>query len=163
MLTDNGTGCGMGGKRIMARMLVLLVFIGSVSTVLWAQGSGCTQYNTWSDSGFAGFGAQPDYSWANPTMEALQEQYGGAGPSCTTSWYTLSSPPNWTFFCSSVAWSCRPPSPPVGGCSNPDACAGEPISLANGNVSIQETDVRIPGLGGGLTLTRTWNLSLIHI
>jgi hypothetical protein len=29
--------------------------------------------------------------------------------------------------------------------------------LGNGNVSITETDIRIPGLGGGLTLARTWN------
>lgn len=35
--------------------------------------------------------------------------------------------------------------------------AGAPISLATGNTYIQQTDIRIPGLGGGLTLARTWN------
>ena len=39
--------------------------------------------------------------------------------------------------------------------SNPSA--SDPISLTSGNLFIVETDLRIPGLGGGLTLVRTWN------
>ena len=35
--------------------------------------------------------------------------------------------------------------------------AGAPINLASGDTYITETDVRLPGLGGGLTLSRTWN------
>jgi len=35
--------------------------------------------------------------------------------------------------------------------------AGKPIHLATGNTFIKETDVQVPGLGGGLSLTRTWN------
>jgi len=35
--------------------------------------------------------------------------------------------------------------------------AGQPINLTNGNTYIQEMDVRLPGLGGGLSLERTWN------
>jgi YD repeat-containing protein len=35
--------------------------------------------------------------------------------------------------------------------------AGRPISLATGDTFIEQTDVRIPGLGGGLSLVRTWN------
>lgn len=34
---------------------------------------------------------------------------------------------------------------------------GSPVSLLTGNVDIKQTDFRIPGLGGGLFLTRTWN------
>ena len=34
---------------------------------------------------------------------------------------------------------------------------GRPINLATGNTYIQQSDLRIPGLGGGLTLVRTWN------
>jgi YD repeat-containing protein len=34
--------------------------------------------------------------------------------------------------------------------------------LANGNTFIAEQDIRIPGLGGGLTLVRTWN-SLLRL
>jgi YD repeat-containing protein len=35
--------------------------------------------------------------------------------------------------------------------------AGGPIELASGDTYITETDVSLPGLGGGLTLSRTWN------
>jgi YD repeat-containing protein len=35
--------------------------------------------------------------------------------------------------------------------------AGHPINLASGNTYITESDISIPGLGGGLKLTRTWN------
>src|ERR1700722_12318742 len=35
--------------------------------------------------------------------------------------------------------------------------ASGPISLASGNTYIEENDVKLPGLGGGLTLLRTWN------
>jgi len=35
--------------------------------------------------------------------------------------------------------------------------AGHPIDLASGNTYIIQQDVSIPGLGGGLQLTRTWN------
>lgn len=34
---------------------------------------------------------------------------------------------------------------------------GGPIEFASGDTYIAETDVRLPGLGGGLTLNRTWN------
>jgi YD repeat-containing protein len=37
------------------------------------------------------------------------------------------------------------------------AAAGFPIDLATGNTYIVETDIRIPGLGGGTNLVRTWN------
>jgi YD repeat-containing protein len=48
--------------------------------------------------------------------------------------------------------SCAPP-PECLSCS----LAGHPIDLATGDTYITETDARIPGLGGGLTLVRTWN------
>jgi len=35
--------------------------------------------------------------------------------------------------------------------------ASHPISLTTGNTFFSETDVRVAGLGGGLTITRTWN------
>jgi len=45
------------------------------------------------------------------------------------------------------------------GCANGKGggAAGHPINLATGNTYITETDVRLAGLGGGLTLTRIWN------
>jgi YD repeat-containing protein len=42
-------------------------------------------------------------------------------------------------------------------CTAQQAVAGAPISLASGNTFIKESDVRLPGLAGGLTLVRTWN------
>ena len=38
--------------------------------------------------------------------------------------------------------------------------AGGPISLSNGNTYITESDISVPGLGGGLNLARTWNSKL---
>ena len=35
--------------------------------------------------------------------------------------------------------------------------AGHPINLTSGNTFITESDMAVPGLGGGLSLTRTWN------
>jgi YD repeat-containing protein len=35
--------------------------------------------------------------------------------------------------------------------------SGAPINLTNGNTYIQQKDVAVPGLGGGLNLQRTWN------
>jgi len=35
--------------------------------------------------------------------------------------------------------------------------AGQPIQLASGNTYIDQTDISLPGLGGGLTLRRRWN------
>src|SRR5262249_39739582 len=49
---------------------------------------------------------------------------------------------------------CAPPGP----CPKCMAGAvGHPISLATGDTYIEQSDVSIPGLGGGLTLGRTWN------
>ncbi len=42
-------------------------------------------------------------------------------------------------------------------CGKGGAATGNPINLTNGNTYIQQNDVKIPGLGGGLNLNRTWN------
>jgi len=137
-----------------AKILSLLLLMGSLPALLWAQGGSCTQYHTWTLSGCSSVDPSEETTayWMS-LVELGQEQYGGVGPNCSYKWLGA----NWYGDCYSTAWTCDPPSPPVSGCSNPDACAGEPISLANGNVSIQETDMQLPGLGGGLSLTRTWN------
>jgi hypothetical protein len=46
-----------------------------------------------------------------------------------------------------------PATPECPTCAN----AGKPIDLATGDTFIAEVDVSNPGLGGGLTLSRTWN------
>lgn len=54
--------------------------------------------------------------------------------------------------------TCSPPAGPYQTClACMLAAAGQPISLATGNTYIEQTDLRIPGLGGGLALARTWN------
>jgi len=53
------------------------------------------------------------------------------------------------------AWNatCPPKEPPCPHCNT----VGSPISVATGNTYIEQKDIRIPGLGGGLNLVRTWN------
>jgi YD repeat-containing protein len=48
---------------------------------------------------------------------------------------------------------------PESKCSSGDCShqAGTPIYLDTGNTYIKDTDVSLPGLGGGITLQRTWN------
>src|ERR1051325_208745 len=45
----------------------------------------------------------------------------------------------------------------LGQCDQCEKVAGAPINLTNGNVYIAQQDYAIPGLGGGLQLSRTWN------
>lgn len=55
---------------------------------------------------------------------------------------------------------CAPPASPnetCPTCSAGDPAGGAPISLATGNTFIEQVDVKLPGLGGGLNLVRTWN------
>lgn len=40
---------------------------------------------------------------------------------------------------------------------SPPPRGGRPINLATGNTFIRQQDLSVPGLGGGLTLIRTWN------
>jgi RHS repeat-associated protein len=56
--------------------------------------------------------------------------------------------------------SVQPPADPGCPCdkvAGTDIQAGMPINLGTGNVWITEQDYSLPGLGGGLFLTRTWN------
>src|SRR5215813_2545653 len=39
----------------------------------------------------------------------------------------------------------------------PQPTIGEPINVTNGNMYIQQTDYRLPGMGEGLEITRTYN------
>ena len=69
-------------------------------------------------------------------------------------WFYYSpSPIPWSFVI--AQWSGCPPPRWCPKCSG--ASAGSPINLTNGNTYIDQMDVRVPGLGGGLGLNRTWN------
>jgi YD repeat-containing protein len=85
------------------------------------------------------------------------------GPWCTP--FCLQNVPATTtcdnpceFFCSCryKTNSCAPPAATSETCTHCNT-AGKPIDLANGNTYITQADISIPGLGGGLSLARTWN------
>jgi len=99
------------------------------------------------------------------------------GDSClgTQTWWSADQiPPGWfvygqypgTFvFVIAVRMGAKPAQQGGGACTPPHASketcprcpsAGSPISLATGNTYIEEKDISLPGLGGGLSLTRTW-------
>ncbi len=66
------------------------------------------------------------------------------------------------FYLDNLTYETLPPPPALidpGPCTEQDCggTAGEPINLLNGDVSISETDYSVPGLAGGLSLSRTWN------
>jgi len=88
------------------------------------------------------------------------------GPWCTP-FCLVNTPPTTTcdnpcvFFCSCryKTNACPPLAAPAEtgckSCSRP--VAGQPIDLATGDTYIVQTDITLPGLGGGLELTRVWN------
>lgn len=89
----------------------------------------------------------------------------GANPclAISTWWFPDPIPFGWYYFApypapfvyliASNNTSCAPPSED----HECKACAGSPILLADGDTFIEQTDLVLPGLGGGLTLRRRWN------
>jgi len=62
----------------------------------------------------------------------------------------------WSMVCE-VAVPCGIPKVWCPTCGKWVPAASSPINLTNGNTYIQENDVSVPGLGGGLRVERTWN------
>jgi YD repeat-containing protein len=126
-------------KRVMAGLFVLALIHGVLSSRVSAQvGIGCT---SWAYSGGTSLWSDGVYSPLPPGV------FGCVGISGA-----------FEVVCKIFTYSCPPPD------AGPETCptcaaaaAGRPISLASGNTFIVETDVKIPGLGGGLTLVRIWN------
>lgn len=79
------------------------------------------------------------------------------GEPVTPPWFIVSEPP--CLFCITYgAYLSICPDPNAGRETCPTCPhAGQPISLATGNTFIEEVDLRLPGLGGGLSLVRRWN------
>jgi YD repeat-containing protein len=90
----------------------------------------------------------------NPCVHGAGGQYRDLQGNFLPGLYDCQSPPEFLFIGDTCLYNACPP-PPEGGHFCP-FCA-KPISLANGNTYITQTDVKVPGLGGGLTLERTWN------
>jgi YD repeat-containing protein len=105
---------------------------------------------------------------------ALLCMFGNAaaqsGSNCTASnsfWLGDPIPPSWTcvtgegpfmLLCTGPAATCNANAwCPTCNSQTPTPTGGAPINLTNGNTYIQQTDVSLPGLGGGLKLTRTWS------
>jgi YD repeat-containing protein len=65
---------------------------------------------------------------------------------------------NWSLACQVMNPNCTP-EPVCQHCAinGPTSNASNPITLGTGNTFISEVDVKVPGIGGGLSLTRTWN------
>jgi YD repeat-containing protein len=116
-------------KRFLVFILVCGAFSFIANSAAHAQSCGPGYgYNIW--------------YWPDPIPDGWQCIYPGQGP--------------WSMLCLTPTGGC----PPVHWCPTCGkwvASGGQPINLTNGNTYIQEKDVRIPGLGGGLSLERTWN------
>ncbi len=64
----------------------------------------------------------------------------------------------WSYIISGPTTNCSPPPCiPCGFGRTPGPVGGSPIAMAGGDTFIKDTDITIPGLGGGLQLQRTWN------
>lgn len=109
---------------------------------------------------------------SNPCL-ATQTWWPSADGPAPIGWSFYSTyPGTFAVLISAPKAGCPPPPPPFcprctatpsggpapGGPTSPEqGTAGMPIFLATGDTYIQETDVKLPGLGGGISLMRTWN------
>jgi YD repeat-containing protein len=89
--------------------------------------------------------------------------FGTNGNNLTGAEYNCVPALTWSVTCLIQTANCPPPTPkePCAACAAAAAAAaaaaGEPINLATGNTYIVQPDIRVPGLGGGLSVVRTWN------
>ncbi len=80
-------------------------------------------------------------------------------------WFLLQDIPLGATCYQGASWFEAPCTIPNTLCAPPPEClacqvsgsGGHPIDLATGNTYIQQSDLMIPGLSGGLSLVRTWN------
>ncbi|MGC2529495.1 MAG: DUF6531 domain-containing protein [Candidatus Acidiferrum sp.] len=107
----------------------------------------------------------PCEDWAGGGLSSIYG-FGTNGNGLGDAVYNCINEYNWNVWCEFKTANCPPPAPkePCLACalaaaSAPlaPAIAGAPINLATGNTYIEEKDIRVPGLGGGLTVVRTWN------
>jgi YD repeat-containing protein len=118
-------------RRTLLSILAVGLLHGILSFTAAAQNPGCIATTTW---------------WPSPD---------GAPP---LGW-TCCFPYPGTYVAVIVANLAKCPPPPKCPCSSgaPPNEGGNPIYFATGDTYIDEKDVSLPGLGGGLTLSRRWN------
>ncbi len=112
------------------RTLFLLVLMGCLTTSMWAQSSCVLSFIYWAGDPLPSPGAQ----WSPPP--------GFPGGWWQGYWYN--------------GYQC-PDAPPCPTCCQNACTGGSPINLSSGNTFIDQNDLSIPGLGGGLTVSRRWN------
>jgi len=81
--------------------------------------------------------------------------YGTVNGPCP-GWFNCVPDGPFLVVCQTMTSQCPPAAAPQEVKKKCPSC-GQPISLATGNTYIEETDIRVPGLSGGMTLLRTWN------
>lgn len=123
-------------KVILVGVFVFLGLVCTLTPGAEAQTGGCLMY--WSCSAYSLYNAQ-----CYPIIPQGAFNCQNQGP--------------WETICEVFTTHCAPPPSYCPTCSKGGASGGHPINLTNGNTYIQENDLKIPGLGGGLTLSRTWN------
>lgn len=152
-------------RFVIDRIIVSVALVGLLCAPADSQDSCSNRSNPydWCLSGYAGNwsnGPGGDPTWKQ-SLQRNAARYGGGAPSCSYSWVPNPYNPDagfWTGVCCSRSAGCNaPPVAPCPTCSNGVPVAGLPINLTSGNTYIQQTDVKLPGLGSGLSLARTWN------
>src|SRR6267142_2501483 len=137
-------------KRFAAVIAALAVFGCCSSVNVQAQGTytySCTQYFALVKSHPACLDPWPPLDFAHLPPTAVCCNIGGIpfGSSCVAPTSSCAPPPS---AAQEVCVACNRGLTPN---------ASAPIDLATGNTYIVQTDLSVPGLGGGLSLTRTWN------
>jgi YD repeat-containing protein len=113
-----------------------IIFVGFVASFLWLAFSGRASATT-----------------QNPCSAEIIWVECWMGDNCTSwGWFVVGpGPGGWTLAIS--AMKCSPPP----SCPSCGATGGYPIRLDTGDTYIEQTDVALPGLSGGLVLRRTWH------
>jgi YD repeat-containing protein len=94
---------------------------------------------------------------SNPNCMATQQFCPGCGDP-GIGFFNCVSEGSFLDVCQVMTPACAPAAAPAETCPGcAKAAASNPINLAIGNTYIEEMDVRLPGLSGGLALKRTWN------
>jgi YD repeat-containing protein len=102
--------------------------------------------------------AQDTSCLAYPQCQSSNQWVGGCAPLLPLGVFNCGSF-GWSESCEIKTYKCtRPPCPICcsKGPATPATC-GSPINLSSGNTFISQSDLSVPGLGGGLAVSRTWN------
>ncbi len=124
-------------KKSLAGLCILAIAIFMLGQDALAQSGACTGQIVGGSSSLYGFGSN-----GNNLVSAVYNCISGVG---------------WWVSCLIQTANCPPPAPKEPCLACAAAAAGKPINLATGNAYIEQSDVRVPGLGGGLSVVRTWN------